>query len=587
MGASLSSRTAFSYQRISSGKQAKGSGLERQSDGAASYCLEHGLRLDDSLDLTDAGKSAFKGEHMSTGALGRFLALAEENRLPPDPLLLVEDIDRLTRLEPLDGLEQVVLALLRAGVEIRTLGDGQTYTRERINRDVGMHVGLVLKAHAAAEYSKRLSKRISAAWKRTRKRILDGDIDRACDRPYWVDYCADAKEFTINEHIETIERIFELAEQGNGFTIISKTLNAEGRRTYRGKVWTPTNVSHRINDPRLIGTRLLKHRGKVVDTVPDYYPVAIAPERQVHVQQMVAKRRDSHSFKGKRRSVRYIGQGMTTCSTCGTLCGHSVSSNYRAISYVRCRAVKSKPCGQKYVRLDDLHAHILTRLTTNQLAPFFENQTGKQSEMAREAQAVARLSAKQTLHQTALQNLQAKVVEAAADGAALSLLKTLQDAADNTAEDLASATKALEHAKSRLAGLQLQPSPLTMVDEMQPLIHELFASIAQGTDTAEQRTQLNQLLQKLDARITLDANGKRCGMQFGESEIEWQPITALDKAGLRHGMTGSKAVDLELDAESIELFRKLPKDENGMVDLGWLLRTHPDVQAKGDAIATE
>ena len=60
-------------------------------------------------------------------------------------MLLVEAIDRLSRLEVLDGLQDVLLALIRADVVIVTLEDEQEYSRQSIRDDSTKLVMLVLE----------------------------------------------------------------------------------------------------------------------------------------------------------------------------------------------------------------------------------------------------------------------------------------------------------------------------------------------------------------------------------------------------------------------------------------------------------
>ena len=96
----------FSYERVSSALQAEqGRGLERQPTATDSWCAARGLQIDDGL--SDAGISAFKGDNVAKGALGKFLAMAQAGNLGNDPILLVEAIDRLSRQEALDSLPDV------------------------------------------------------------------------------------------------------------------------------------------------------------------------------------------------------------------------------------------------------------------------------------------------------------------------------------------------------------------------------------------------------------------------------------------------------------------------------------------------
>ena len=97
---------AYSYIRFSSPEQEKGDSLRRQIQLSEEYCKQHGLILEDTLLLTDKGLSAYKGNHRTKGALGEFLRLVEEGKIPPGSVLLVENLDRLSREQILDAINQ-------------------------------------------------------------------------------------------------------------------------------------------------------------------------------------------------------------------------------------------------------------------------------------------------------------------------------------------------------------------------------------------------------------------------------------------------------------------------------------------------
>jgi len=79
----------YSYRRFSSGRQATGHSLERQTALAREWCQEHGLRLDDTLAMSDLGVSAFSGKNANQGALSVFLKAVKENKVPTGSILLV------------------------------------------------------------------------------------------------------------------------------------------------------------------------------------------------------------------------------------------------------------------------------------------------------------------------------------------------------------------------------------------------------------------------------------------------------------------------------------------------------------------
>jgi predicted site-specific integrase-resolvase len=58
---------AYSYVRFSTTDQKKGDSLDRQTEKTLKYIKEHNLELDTTLNLLDAGVSAFKGKNVDEG----------------------------------------------------------------------------------------------------------------------------------------------------------------------------------------------------------------------------------------------------------------------------------------------------------------------------------------------------------------------------------------------------------------------------------------------------------------------------------------------------------------------------------------
>ncbi len=90
-------RLAYSYSRWSTAEQSKGDSKRRQREAFDRFCKSHDLTPDRSAPMIDAGRSAYKGAHLKgTGRLGKFLDAAKRGDIPPNAVLVVENIDRLT-----------------------------------------------------------------------------------------------------------------------------------------------------------------------------------------------------------------------------------------------------------------------------------------------------------------------------------------------------------------------------------------------------------------------------------------------------------------------------------------------------------
>src|SRR5262245_16854443 len=124
-------RRAFSYIRFSTPEQLAGDSLRRQTSLTADYCQRNKLLLDDSLNLRDLGVSAFRGANADTGALSGFLQAVQAGRVPPGSVLIVENLDRLTRDEVGRALS-LFISILDAGIHIVTLKPEVEYTKKSI-----------------------------------------------------------------------------------------------------------------------------------------------------------------------------------------------------------------------------------------------------------------------------------------------------------------------------------------------------------------------------------------------------------------------------------------------------------------------
>ncbi|MER9865463.1 recombinase family protein [Mesorhizobium sp. M0185] len=154
----------MSYARWSSGKQAQGDSLARQTKNAEASCAIHGLTLD--RQLVDNGVSAFKGGNLDLEAsLGQFTADVKAGTIPSDTVLLLENLDRFSRIHPMDA-QPVLSELLKTGLTLVTLQDQRVHTYEDYRANFASLMMSLMTLQAAYESSAKLSHRVGEAWKR-------------------------------------------------------------------------------------------------------------------------------------------------------------------------------------------------------------------------------------------------------------------------------------------------------------------------------------------------------------------------------------------------------------------------------------
>src|SRR5262245_58814749 len=121
----------ISYIRFSSGEQRKGDSRRRQTTDTEAWCQRNNVPLDCSLSCLDAGRPAFRGKHRSDrAALGRFLDLVKEGKVPRGSFLIIVNLDRLSREDERTAL-RLWLDILDAGVNIVQLHPETIFRHDR------------------------------------------------------------------------------------------------------------------------------------------------------------------------------------------------------------------------------------------------------------------------------------------------------------------------------------------------------------------------------------------------------------------------------------------------------------------------
>ncbi len=285
-------RHAYSYIRFSSPDQAKGDSMRRQIEAAETYARAHGLQLDDRL--TDTGLSAWSGAHRTRGSLGRFLDAISRGQVEPGSILIVEALDRLSRETPLEALDQL-RSVLRAGVDIVTLSDGQHYSKDKLGQLDALLVALVRMSTAYGE-SQQKSERVREAWQQKKKRAAEHKEALTRGGVAWC-RIEDKRYVLVPERAEIVRRIFAECANGVGHYAIAIRLNREGVPHWGRSVGWHFSYIKKILTNRAVLGFYQPHRkvnGKRIiegDEIADYYPAVISSDLFWSAQAAMSQRR--------------------------------------------------------------------------------------------------------------------------------------------------------------------------------------------------------------------------------------------------------------------------------------------------------
>lgn len=305
----------YSYLRFSDPRQAAGHSLDRQAAYAARWAAEHGLALDESLSLKDEGLSAYHQRHVTSGALGVFLAAVQGGQVPPGSVLVVEALDRLSRAEPIQAQAQLA-QIVNAGITVVTASDGKSYSRETLKAnpmDLVYSLLVMIRAH---EESDTKSKRVSASIRKLCEGWLAGTyrgLIRNGKDPQWLRLDESGQWQIIPERAEAVRLVVEMYSRGYGAAPIVQELHKRGLR--------PTDMEVRQDHIyRLIKVRALTgHKeltvGDQTYLLAGYYPALIS-QAQWDEMRETASTRTRAKVRGPLPSI-LTGHGITTCGYCG------------------------------------------------------------------------------------------------------------------------------------------------------------------------------------------------------------------------------------------------------------------------------
>ena len=553
-------QTAYSYERVSQPQQAKGRGLGRQSDAALAWASAHGLTLDHSLQLSDAGRSASKGHHLTKGALGRFLQLAQTGQLGDAPILLVEAIDRLSRQEPLDAIETILTGLVGSGVRVITLEDGAEYSRDTLRSDPTKLLVLVVKMQAAYEYSARLGMRIRDSWDKVREQIRNGTIARPrqfC--PAWCDWHPE-HGYSLNAKAETARLIMQML-QDHGCYVVAQHLNANGVPTFKGNRWNHANVRDVAYSPAIYGAIRLNTKPRdrsPVEIIEGLLPAVVSKEDALAVQRRFSERSRSDA-RGPNTATRWIGQHLSYC-ICGKRMGCTTGgSPNRRVSYLRCRnrETEQQGCSRPGIQLQTATAHLLTRLERSQLEHLIT--ACQETDQQRNRQGIV-AAAQRRCDELQVQHQNTVKAYKAAARSGVDLTAALQVQCEVEAE-LKEAQQALVDARQQLEQLQ---SATEATDAVEPVL-ELQRAFALGQDTNEQRRAVNLALRRMGLTISLDTETQQMGLALGDAPLQWQLIRALDRSALYWGDRLGEARGLVASEREADFAAELQRSEGAEI----------------------
>ena len=319
----------ISYTRFSSSRQSKGDSYRRQTQTAAEWCAKQTppATLDEKYNFNDKGKSGFTGAHLKKGSeLYRLVEFAEEGELGQGDIVLIESLDRLSRL-PLMEAFALIWTLTKRGMRIITLQDEREYNDRTLTRLEDFLTATMIIARSHNESSTK-SARLRETFTQHR---TTGSKKAFGSAPGWLSRKTKEAPWEVDpEKAASVSKVFAMAVQGYGSKLIAARANEEGwpspmRLALTGARWHAQMPGTILRNRAVLGWH--EHKDRTFEAqaehwagksrgviIKDYYPQIIDDHTWTLARSGIKLR-----FRATRKSSNYFNvfSGLVSCGRCG------------------------------------------------------------------------------------------------------------------------------------------------------------------------------------------------------------------------------------------------------------------------------
>ena len=349
---------AYHYIRFSNPDQKEGDSFDRQVKKAQDYCTKHGHTLVGRY--FDEGVSGFTGANRKEGDLKNFIDAVNSGQIEPNSLLLIENMDRFSREDPLESL-YVMKGIKEKGIKIIILDH---------DAEINLHSFHVfmpfLEAFRANQESERKSQLLGSAWAKKKTNALKKIITKRV--PLWLKVVGekDEQKFqVIPERKATVRRIFKLSAEGRGAIAIARILNKNEVPTFgKSKFWHVSYVKKILKNPATYGVYVpfkgrAKNRVQDGDPIEGYFPAVISKEEFCAAK---TYRQDRERKGGRLASTgQNLFSSLMVCGTCGGKMSYANKGDGN-VYYVCAKARLGGNCSYQSIRYRELEARILAKV---------------------------------------------------------------------------------------------------------------------------------------------------------------------------------------------------------------------------------
>ena len=303
----MATRIGYSYLRYSSPQQGDGDSVRRQTKSTADWCKRHDVQLDTSRTYLDRGRSAYHGKHrQSGGALAAFLSEVERGDIPRGSVLIIENLDRLSRENPWDSVP-LLCSLVNAGIAVASLSPSEMLFERGC--DLTSLILAVVEFGRSHSESASKANRMGEVWAEKRRTMRETGAIMTRKLPAWIEE-RKGKMVLIPERAKVVRRMFALAIQGYGLGLIVRELTRDEVPVWGSSKtgWSKAYVHKIVKGRAVLGEYQPVCRGKADgEPLPDYYPAVVDEATWLQAQAALARRKDKPGPVGEKLATLFGG----------------------------------------------------------------------------------------------------------------------------------------------------------------------------------------------------------------------------------------------------------------------------------------
>jgi YD repeat-containing protein len=349
---------AFIYIRFSTKQQDKGVSGERQLELCTEHCRRQGWEIVETIE--DLGRSAWKGHHLSSGNLGRFADRVRAGEIEPGSILVVEQLDRLSRLEATTTLRWLQ-DLAALGLRVATVEGSNIFDKVSLRGEEGLIsiLQILLRSQTANQESDVKSTRMRDVWER-KQEDAKSNVVMTTQCPAWLRVKDDRSGFDeIKERGDIVRQIYQWSADGLGSRAIATKLNDAGVKQW-GKTWSATSkpgwqasyITRILAAPQVEGDYIPRTVRNVPQQRIAYYPRVVNADLVARARAAIPERKHTGGYR--RVAFKNLFMGLTLCAGCGgkmemrTPSGNVRASAQARRGYLSCsNAVSKRGCDRR------------------------------------------------------------------------------------------------------------------------------------------------------------------------------------------------------------------------------------------------